>query len=293
MSALRTLLAGAIDYAGLFPPAQLSMAEAVANYAAYRASADAWALGRFVVPAARLAELAEAAGPHQAPPPWRISALATLPADAEMIARFNQRQAGRALVDAVETRAISVEQVAAAGAAPAGVTVYVEIPVDGDVDALLDAIREARARAKVRTGGVTPDAFPPAEALARFIAACARHGVRFKATAGLHHPLRAEHALTYEPGSALTTMHGYLNVMTASAFAVAGTDEPTLAAVLGERDFGAFDLAGDSVRWRGRTIDATAVADARGRLVDGFGSCSFREPLDELSSLAAAAWPEC
>ena len=48
MPAFRTLLRGAIDYAGLFPPAQLSMAEAVANHADYLASGDAWALGRFV-----------------------------------------------------------------------------------------------------------------------------------------------------------------------------------------------------------------------------------------------------
>ncbi len=48
--ALRPLLSGLIDYAGLFPPAAVSMADAVANYAAYRTSADAWALGRFVLP---------------------------------------------------------------------------------------------------------------------------------------------------------------------------------------------------------------------------------------------------
>ena len=36
--ALRTLLAGAIDYAGLFPPAALDMPEAARNYATYRAA---------------------------------------------------------------------------------------------------------------------------------------------------------------------------------------------------------------------------------------------------------------
>ena len=37
-SALRTLVAGVVDYAGLFPPASLGMRDAVANYADYRAS---------------------------------------------------------------------------------------------------------------------------------------------------------------------------------------------------------------------------------------------------------------
>ena len=55
------MLMGAIDYAGLFPPAQLDMPGAVAEYASYLASGDRWALGWFVVPATRLEELATAA----------------------------------------------------------------------------------------------------------------------------------------------------------------------------------------------------------------------------------------
>ena len=43
MSAIRALLTGSIDYAGLFPPAGLDMASAVENYARYRAGPDAWA----------------------------------------------------------------------------------------------------------------------------------------------------------------------------------------------------------------------------------------------------------
>ena len=60
---VRVLLAEIVDYAGLFPPSQLPMAEAVANYAAYLDSGYKWMLGRFVVPSARGAELgARAAG---------------------------------------------------------------------------------------------------------------------------------------------------------------------------------------------------------------------------------------
>ena len=56
MSVVRELLVDAIDYAGLFPPAGLGMEETVRNYAAYRKSPDRWALGKLVVPVARLAE---------------------------------------------------------------------------------------------------------------------------------------------------------------------------------------------------------------------------------------------
>jgi hypothetical protein len=54
---LRELLRGLIDYAGLFPPASLDVPEAVRNYRAYRSGPHAWMLGRFVVPAARVAEI--------------------------------------------------------------------------------------------------------------------------------------------------------------------------------------------------------------------------------------------
>jgi len=50
MRALNELLHASIDYAGLFPPAQLDMTTAVENYARYLASDSAWALGRFIVP---------------------------------------------------------------------------------------------------------------------------------------------------------------------------------------------------------------------------------------------------
>ena len=38
MQSVRVLLSGIIDYAGLFPPSQLSMPEAVSNYATFRSS---------------------------------------------------------------------------------------------------------------------------------------------------------------------------------------------------------------------------------------------------------------
>lgn len=60
-ASVRALLTEIIDYAGLFPPAQLSMPEAVANYAAYKNNRYKWILGRFVVPVERLEEFAASA----------------------------------------------------------------------------------------------------------------------------------------------------------------------------------------------------------------------------------------
>jgi len=54
---VRVLLESLIDYAGLFPPASLSLEEAIRKYDSYRNSEHAFALGRFVVPADRAKEV--------------------------------------------------------------------------------------------------------------------------------------------------------------------------------------------------------------------------------------------
>src|SRR5581483_9471419 len=56
------MLAGLIDYAGLYPPASLDMRSAVENYRRYRNGPHSNALGRFIVDRGKLDELRAAAG---------------------------------------------------------------------------------------------------------------------------------------------------------------------------------------------------------------------------------------
>jgi hypothetical protein len=295
MQPLRVLLEGVVDYAGLFPPAGLGMSDAVASYAEYRRGAERWMLGRFIVPVARLAEFDEAAAPYldQRPSdhPWRLSALAgdDLPADVQLIGEFNCRHAadgaGAVVIDSFELRASTPERIAAAGRSlPGWADAFVEVPLEPDPEPLIAAIAHSGLRAKARTGGVTPDAIPAAEQVARFIAACVRHDVPFKATAGLHHPLRAEFPLTYEAAAPRATMHGYLNVFLAAALLRGGGTEADAQRLLEECDAAAFDVDATAVVWRDRRFAVQELADARA-LALSFGSCSFTEPVADLASL--------
>ncbi|HEY0994794.1 MAG TPA: hypothetical protein VGD77_02265 [Gemmatimonadaceae bacterium] len=298
--AIGLLLRDAIDYAGLFPPAALAMPQAVEQYARYLRSDDRWALGRFVVQATRLDELAAAAahitlragepGAH-----WRVSALlGDAAAELPMVAAFNDRRGvevpgtpGDARVDSVELKAATTAGVAAAGRAiPRDLAAYVEIPLlgAGDQRPLVAAIADAGLRAKVRTGGVTPEAFPSPTEVARFIAACVELAVPFKATAGLHHPLRAEYRLTYAPDSPRGAMFGFLNVFAATALLREGGSIAEAAGLLGEADPHALQVTADAICWRGHRWGSDAIAGMRAQLA-GFGSCSFREPLDDLTAL--------
>lgn len=289
---LRSILAGAIDYAGLFPPASLSMNDAVANFAAYHAGDESWALGRFVLPLARLGEFAQAAAPHLGSvpesAPWRLSALVEpgTPAQLRVLHEFHARAHGRAVVDSIEGRAATPEAVIPyARFRETGLEVFVEIPVGEDPAPLLQAIAEASLSAKIRTGGVSPEAFPAAGDVARFLLACHAVGTPFKATAGLHHPLRSDYRLTYASDSPTGVMFGYLNVVLAATLAWSGATKRTVVAMLEERDRRALDASGDGIRWREHVLSASTIATVREMFMRGFGSCSFREPLDDLAAL--------
>ncbi|MEC9372521.1 MAG: hypothetical protein VYC34_01700, partial [Planctomycetota bacterium] len=145
---------------------------------------------------------------------------------------------------------------------------------------------EENVTAKIRTGGVKEEMIPSVEQVAGFIGACSAGRVPFKATAGLHHALRGEYALTYETGSERGTMHGFLNVFLLSCFAYTGLmSQDEAEALLEERDAKSmvFDEAGAS--WRARRLTLEQIESARKQFLLSFGSCSFTEPLDDLRGM--------
>ena len=166
LSCLRQLLTGAIDYAGLFPPATLQMTEAVRSYAAYRSSDDRWALGRFVLPVQRLEEFASAWGelPEEyRGDSWSLSAVLGVEteADSRRVAEFNAGLPGRARIAAVEGRAATAADVRRlANTMPDDIERFAEVSISADLDALLDEARATGTAAKLRMGGVIPGAFP-------------------------------------------------------------------------------------------------------------------------------------
>jgi hypothetical protein len=295
MRAIHTLLRNSIDYAGLFPPAGLEMAAAVENYAAYRSSPGSWALGRFVVTADRIAEFEDAAVrhlPRTGSPPWQLAALLgqNLSSDLGSVAEFNRRHAspaaGRAVIDSVEVKASSIRAAEdTMHRIPDPLQAYIEIPIDGDPGALVAAIARSGRRAKVRTGGVTGEAFPDPADLTRFMATCISTRVAFKATAGLHHPLRAEYRLTYAPDSPRGLMFGFLNVFLAAAFLRGGMGQEQARQVLEEDSIDALQIEDNSIQWERLRLSLDDLQRARDETIISFGSCSFTEPLQDLESL--------
>jgi hypothetical protein len=287
--ARRALLERLIDHAALFPPASMTMPDAVAEDRSAREGPHAWMIGRFVCPASRLGELGEELPPAGAPPlsvvldgaggageqDW----LDALSRDLAAVAAASE--AG-ATVDAVEVRLPSPRPAPATiiGAQAAlrsfDVVPYFELRPDpgwrDSLPAAVGSLAVIGGRAKVRCGG---EAVPPAGQLALVVAACRQARVRFKATAGLHHPVRSEDG-----------EHGFLNLLAAAVLSHAhDLTAAALEPVLEETDAAAFEVGPGGISVAGRSADAAQVAAARAQLFDGYGSCSWREPVEGLVEL--------
>lgn len=246
--ALECLLERLIDYAGLYPPAKVPLDQALTKYQHYKSSDFEWMLRWFVV---GNAELANVPGSFDG----NLSVLG----------------------ETGQTRAAAIESTAVVSAQQ---PVYCEVPLDHLER--LEQVKQAGCYAKIRTGGLKPEAIPSPAQVAAFIVGCADRRLAFKATAGLHHPIRAEQNLTYEHGAPRAVMHGFLNVLMASAFAWQG--ERNIEPLIAETDPQAFKFD-DRAHWRDKSLSLAEVREARQKFMHSIGSCSFEEPIDDLKAL--------
>jgi hypothetical protein len=295
--ALSALTRGLIDYAGLFPPAARTMTDAVNRCAGARCGPHRAALGRFIVPAARLIEWEQAVAALpadvRADGTWHLSALLAPPParDIAAVADFNERESTghdiRARVDAVEIRADTPEMVEALAAEmPTGLDVFIECPLDDSLENMLAAIARAGAFAKVRTAGLVPTAVPPPEAIAAFLLACMARGLAFKVAAGLHHPLRGLRPLTCQPDAPRAMTHGFLNVFAGVVLAMRHhLPAPRLQAILEETHPEAFVFTNSGLSWRNHYATVDDILTAR-QSARSFGSCSFDEPIAGLKAMS-------
>lgn len=263
---MTALFAGLVDYAGVFPPAAHPVPHAVARYRAAREGPHGWMLGPFLCRSSHL------------------GALADLPSVGVVV--DGPLPDGHRPLRQVETTA-SPDDVAriATALAPHAETVFVESE-HGDPVGLVPAVDHARSAtprlgAKIRTGGPHLDSFPDVETVAAFIVECVRRSLPFKATAGLHHPIRTPSGVV--DGA---TEHGFLNLLAAVRIALSGGT--TVAACLAEEDPSAFDPTTATWKEMGQAVPAHAVRS----VFTGFGSCSFDEPVGHLMAMGALPSPE-
>ncbi|MBD1846274.1 hypothetical protein H6F89_23215 [Cyanobacteria bacterium FACHB-63] len=291
LTSLKQLLARIVDYAGIFPPAQLSLPEAINIYDRAHASPHCWMLDRFVLPATRLPEFikllpSEDAASSQ---PWSLSVILSRNwrSELEQIYQATKRDHKPSIrISALEVAPLlPVEIQSIRLEIPAEVDTFFEIPFNVDLEPYLDILPQIGAGAKLRTGGITSNAFPDSTQLGQRIVSLAKARIPFKATAGLHHALRG-HCLTDALNETSTTMHGFLNVAIASAFAYQqAIPLNEVVAILEESSIDSFQLSDIEIGWHERSLSISTIEHSRQQFFRSFGSCSFEEPIHDLYDL--------
>jgi hypothetical protein len=282
MKAIESVLAELFDYAGLYPPAALDMHTAVRHYLESGRSAHRRALGRFVIDLERFPYLWDAAGDYVRG--MRLTVLVSPDADWDDLHRLADK--GYA-IEAVEIKAAPPAEIERlASCVPAGLKVYFEVPIcAAPPAAILDAIAAVGARIKIRMGGLAAEAFPSPQAVAQMLAELSARRLLFKATAGLHHPVRGRHSLTSFPQSATAVMHGFMNLACAAALLYFGGEAAEARHILEEEWPGAWEVRPDAILWGENGWNVEELQEVRQRFFIGIGSCSFNEPMRELEAL--------
>src|SRR5205807_462892 len=158
-----------------------------------------------------------------------------------LIAAFQATWDSRSvLADSIEYKVTSAGHVLAVNEQiPRTLRRFFEVPNVEPSRELIRAIGSVGAFAKIRTGGTTPELFPPAADLTTFLMAAVRLGVPFKATAGLHHPFRGKYPIIYAPKAEGQLMYGFVNLLIATAQLSRDGDGEKAQAIL-EEDRAAF-----------------------------------------------------
>lgn len=323
MSVFNNFMKGLIDYAGMFPPANLDLTSAFTNYLGYLNSDDEWMMDKFICSIKSFEEFTN----HDSgvskqlhdfkSERWVSFALLltggkttkeflkSLDTDLKMIKGFVSEHSELIVTDNFEAKLPDdISGKNNSGACKKflndcsiifnehglfGSKIFFEPPVNNDYEFVIEKLTYTMAESdknggnagfKLRTGGVTPDLFPLSEQIAFALKACKDNKLQFKATAGLHHPIR------HYNDSVSTKMHGFMNVFGAGVLAYANSlSLKEITEIVNAENAESFKFTEEEFRWNDIPSSIEQVSKARNEFVLSFGSCSFDEPREDLKKL--------
>jgi hypothetical protein len=326
--AMQGFMAGLIDYAGLFPPSQLPIAEAIQSFAKYRQEQDAWMLSRFIIPDTILTELEPFSHLFKDNPPFRFSVtfrggetydwfLENLKTTLARIKKFEQKYGKDVKIEMLEAKLPvfeggshnpetllvffqSIEHTIQTSL-DHSLQLFIEVPwtveFHDDFKSTHDDLFDHAATAiqwvnkqtdsdrtkfgfKLRCGGERPLHVPSSDIVASALSHVIRTKIPFKATAGLHHPMR--HYANDFGGM----MHGFINVFAAGVIGKKHKlSQKQLIDIIGDEIASNFKLTETNFSWRDLSIRVGDLEQSRHIQFISYGSCSFDEPREDLVEL--------
>ncbi len=307
---LKELMSGLIDYAGLFPPASLPLDKAIAEYLYYKKSEYSFPVSRFVVPASSVENLKSICKEHNVK---NINLSVLLPemgfdeknekniflAIDELsniiksnpfieVSSYEIKLPKNLSVDTKENLLQSLTKIISKvnKVNESSVIFFEPFVLDdnwkNNIDIACDVILQNKEKTgfKLRTGGVTKDAFPHTDIVAYAIKKCSELKIKFKATAGLHHPLRHYNTTVN------SKMHGFFNVFL--GFLIAEKYSPTLEKIKGiinTESPDKFNFSDDFITFESFVLSLSDIKKIKASYQLSYGSCSIDEPIDDLKTL--------
>ncbi|NBX67364.1 MAG: hypothetical protein EBR01_00195 [Proteobacteria bacterium] len=314
------LLGGAIDYAGTFPPAALSLDQALARAAKWRQEGKhPWLMNKMVLPVADIkkltSEMLYKLGANGSP--WLFAALGT-PCQSEQASEFYKtvewdlRELRRCrekwYYSSCRQEVISYETKLpnTVFAGPGAVKIYdfvspvleraasltsneirdffFEVPFDGDWRVNIENASQALSDwldendeldlipgIKFRTGGAF---VPSAEQLAFGVSKVTGHGLRFKATQGLHH------AVTHGKDFGFVNLFAAINFSQGYGNVDFGLKQ--VEACLSDSHSKNFEFHQNKLSWKEFSMTVEEIETSRRSHGAAFGSCSLDEPDEDL-----------
>ncbi|MCB0335081.1 MAG: hypothetical protein KDD62_02210 [Bdellovibrionales bacterium] len=270
-----------IDYAGLFPPAQLPLTEAFSHFQNYHTGAHSALLGSFIAPVPQLESLVKIL---DLATPLPVSIITTsVEADSKLISASLNLAKDALQPSSFETKFrhednfqfVKSSLKGAHNIAP-DAFVFFELGLSEnwelELEEYLSLISgKPLAAFKLRCGGTQLPS--PLEA-AQAITTCSRLGIPMKFTAGLHHAVRSGKT------------HGFLNMFFAAIAAFElelSLDEVLL--IIENEETETLKLNDHGIEWAGHQLTITQIDHARQHSVFSFGCCSFDEPIQDLIQL--------
>jgi hypothetical protein len=310
IESVRAFLENLIDYAGIFPPANLPLEDAITNYSTYIRENDSWIIGLFVIPSLSLEKLEQYVSLFDEQFPLTLSVLGrksndldnymtNLVNDLKNVSSFRERHGKKVKVEVFEFPLLPIvpklkelEEISTL-MLEYNLKPYCEFTIlldhknwnkllldTLDVVAEHNRINKQSVGMKLRTGGIKANMFPTPEQVATFITGCRDRKIYFKFTAGLHHPIRMYRS------EVNTKMHGFLNVFFASILAYNHhLDKTTVIDILSDEQPSNFSFYSKGLAWKEYRVTNNEIRILRTCFLNSYGCCSFDEPRNELREL--------
>lgn len=286
------LLTKLFDYAGMFPPASLSFEQALLETSSFNASLKRpWMVATDIVLDAQHARklLGVNLGIYSLAHPLTVCLLATEdPENIISTVAHLARKEPHVSVTSVETKAAPTDfaetiELFTQLSTGNNIQLALEPNLSGDdwesvLTASISNLKNSTSKAALKCRLTGPTGIS-AERFAAAISATCDHGIPLKVTGGLHHPI-------VEPDLYPFPM-GFLNVAAGVIFRRslgAKLSHIELVEILTNQDAHTFTF-GDSLQFRDLKISLSELSSAKESLPFTIGSCSLREPDDDLGRL--------